>query len=440
MSPGIKGRRSSSASTPPQDVPDLDDLIIEKKSPRKKRKFVKGIAFVVGVALLLFSINTYLDSDPLSRAPRVELTRVQRLFTARPQGALTATGYVVAKRQASVASKGTGRLTSVQVEVGDRVTTGQILATIEQADVKAKLLQAQARLDVAEAALANARPELREATRHYQRTKALSNKGLITLEELDVAEARLRRSRAAVRSSRSAVNLAQAEIQAVQIEVENTSIRAPFDGTVMEKFAEVGEMVAPMAGASNSRGSVASIADLHTLQVEAEVSESFLSSVSLDQPVHITLDAVPGHVYHGSVSQIVPTADRTKAAIPVKIHIDDLDERVFPDMSATVTFLEPTSPDSAKEVPPDTLGVSSETIVTRNGQTVVLLVVNNMVSEIPVETGAPLNGLIPVRGEVIEGDTVVANPPKDLIEGSMIQERSREFGEDESRLNPRNRR
>ena len=425
MSPGIKGRRGSFASAPTQDVPDLDDLIIEKGPPRKRRRVAKSIAFIVGVALVLLTINTYLGSDLLSQAPHVQLTRVQRLFAATAHEALTATGYIVAQRQASVASKGTGRLTSVQVDVGDRVTKGQVLATIEEADVKAKLLQAQARLAVADAALANARPELREATRHYRRTKALSDMGLVTLEELDIAEARMRRSQAAVRSSRSAVNLAQAEIQAVQIEVENTFIRAPFDGTVMKKLAEVGEMVAPMAGAANSRGSVATIADLRTLQVEAEVSEAFLNSVGLDQPVQISLDAVPDHVYHGSVSQIVPTADRTKAAIPVKIRFNDLDERVFPDMSATVTFLEESSLSSGKDVPPDTLGVSPGVIVTRNGQTMILLVVNNVVSEIPVKIGAPLNGLIPVRGEIIEGDTIVADPSEDLVEGTLIQERSR---------------
>ena len=426
MSPDIKGRKDSFASAQAQDVPDLDDLIIEKSPPRKTKKVWKSIAFIVGVVLVLLTINAYLGSDPLSHTPRVQLTRVQRLFTATAQEALTATGYVVAQRQASVASKGTGRLTSVQVDVGDRVTKGQVLATIEEADVKAKLLQAQARLEVAKAALANALPELREATHHYQRTKALSDKGLATLEELDVAEARMRRSRAAVRSSRSAVTLAQAEIQAVEIEVENTVIRAPFDGTVMKKLAEVGEMVAPMAGASNSRGSVATIADLRTLQVEAEVSEPFLNSVSLDQPVRISLEAVPDRVYHGSVSQIVPTADRTKAAIPVKIRFDDLDERVFPDMSATVTFLEASSQSSGKDVPPETLGVSPDAIVTRNGHTMVLLVVNNVVSEVPVEIGAPLNGLIPVRGEVIEGDTIVADPSEELVEGTMIQERAQE--------------
>ena len=440
MSPGIKGRKDSLASTPAQDVPDLDDLIIEKRPRRKTRRVAKSLTFIAGVVVVLLAVNTYLTSDPLSHAPRVELTRVQRLFTATAQGSLTATGYVVAQRQASVASKGTGRLTSVQVDVGDRVTKGQVLATIEEADVKAKLLQAQARLEVAKAALANALPELREATHHYQRTRALSDKGLATLEELDVAEARMRRSRAAVRSSRSAVNLAQAEIQAVEIEVENTFIRAPFDGTVMKKLAEVGEMVAPMAGASNSRGSVATIADLRTLQVEADVSESFLNSVSLDQPVRITLEAVPGRDYRGSVSRIVPTADRTKAAIPVKIRFDDLDERVFPDMSATVTFLEESSQPSGTDVPPDTLGVSPDAIVTRKGQTMVLLVVDNVVSEVPVETRAPLNGLIPVRGEVIEGDTIVAEPSEDLVEGTMIQERLQESGEDGSRLNPRNRR
>ena len=427
MSPGERERRqASSAAHSDKDVPDLEDLIIEQASPRKTRRVGKSITLVVGVALLLLSINAYLTGDPSSHATRVQVTHVQRLFTASAPGALTATGYVIARREASVASKGTGRLTSVRVDVGDRVTTGQILATIEQADVKAKLLQAQARLDVAKATLANARPEVREASLHYQRVKALWDKGLVTQEELDVAEARLRRSRAAVRSSRSNVTLAQAEIQAVQIEVENTLIRAPFDGTVLKKFAEVGEIVAPMAGAANSRGSVAAIADLRTLQVEAEISEPFLNSIRLGQPTRITLEAVPGHVYHGSVDQIVPTADRTKAAIPVRIRIDDLDEKVFPDMSVTVTFLEESASASQKERPPDTVGVSPEAIVTRNGQTMVLRVENNVVSEIPVETGASFNGLVPIRGEVAEGDPVVINPPEGLLSGSLIQERSQE--------------
>lgn len=429
----------SSGDTSAKDVPDLDDLIIEHKSPRKTRRFAKGIAFVAGTAVLLFSINTYLTGDPSSRATRVELTYVQRVSKVPAQGALTATGYVVAQRQASVASKGTGRLTSIRINVGDRVTTGQILATIEQADVQAKLLQSQARLDVAKAALANARPELREATRHYQRLRVLRDQGLFTQDEFDVAEARLRRSRAGVRSSRSAVALAQAEIQTVQIELENTLIRAPFDGTVIQKFAEVGEMVAPMAGASNSRGSVAAIADLSTLQVEAAVSEPFLNSVRLDQPARIRLEAVPGRIYHGSVSQIVPTADRTKAAIPVKIRIDDLDEKIFPDMSATVTFLEDSSSASPKEIPIDTVGVHPEAIVTRNGQTMILLVVNDVVSEVPVEIDSELHGLIPVRGEVVEGDTVVMSPPEDLFAGSLVQARSPESGRDGSGQNPRNR-
>ncbi len=420
-------------------APDLDDLIIDHKAPRKTKRFAKGIAFIVGVAVFLYSMNTYLIGDPSLRTTDVDLTRVQRLSAVPTQDGLTATGYVVAQRQASVASKGTGRLTSVRIHVGDQVTTGQILATIEQADVKAKLLQSQARLDVAKAALANALPELREATRHYQRLRVLRDQGLFTQDEFDVAEARLRRSRAGVRSSRSAVALAQAEIQTVQIELENTLIRAPFDGTVIQKFAEVGEMVAPMAGASNSRGSVAAIADLRTLQVEVEVSEPFLNAVSLEQPARISLDAVPDRVYHGSVNQIVPVADRTKAAIPVKIRIDDLDQKIFPDMSATVNFLEDSSSASPREVPAGTVGVPPEAIVTRHDQTIILLVVNNVVSEIPVEIDSELHGLIPVRGEVVEGDTVVMSPPEDLFAGSLVQARSLESGSDGSGQNPRNR-
>lgn len=418
----MKGREQDRSSSSDEDVPDLNDLIIHgNDSIWKNTHHGKTIAAGIGAALMLLALVFYIGSP--SHATRVQVTHVQRLFASPDQGLLTATGYVVAQRRASVASKGTGRLTAVHVDVGDRVAKGDVIATLERADVKAKLLQTQARLDVARATLANTRPELREATLHYRRIKALWNKGLVTRAEFDAAEARLHRARAAVRSSRSAVNLARAEIQAVTVEVENTVIRAPFDGTVIKKFAEVGEIVAPMAGASQSRGSVAAIADLRTLQVEAEVSEPFLGSVALNQPVHVTLEAVPDRLYHGSVSRIVPTADRAKATIPVNVRFEDLDDKVFPDMSATVTFL---GEDSPKEAPPDALGVSPEAVVTRNGQPMVLLVENNVVSEIPVETESPLNGLIPIRGNVIQGHTVVMNPSDDLVTGSIIEARVQE--------------
>lgn len=415
-----EGRSASSD----KDVPDLDDLVIHGNDAIRKKKRSGTIVLWVGASVGLCALAFYVFSS--SDATRVRVTQVQRLSSSPTQGLLTATGYVVAQRQASVASKGTGRLTSVRVDVGDRVAKGDVIATLERADVKAALLQARARFDVATATLANARPELREATLHYRRVKTLGKKGLVTRAELDAAEARWHRARTSVQSLRSAVRLAQAEVQAVTVDLNNTVIRAPFDGTVIQKFAEVGEIVAPMAGASQSRGSVAAIADLRTLQVEAEISEPFLSSVSLDQPVHVALEAVPDHLYHGGVRQIVPTADRTKATVPVKIRIDDLDDKVLPDMSATVTFLRTSSSPSPEEPYPDALGVSPEAVVTRNGRTVLLLVERHVVSEVPVDTGPPRNGLIPIRGNVAQGQTVVVNPPDDLVTGSRVQERAQE--------------
>jgi len=414
---------SRSASSD-KDVPDLDDLVIHGNDSIRKKKRYGNVILGVGTGLGICALVFYVFSS--SDAARVRVTQVQRLSSSPTQGLLTATGYVVAQRQASVASKGTGRLTSVRVDVGDRVAKGDVLATLEQADVKAALLQARARLDVATATLANARPELREATLHYRRVKTLGKQGLVTRAELDAAEARWHRARTSVQSLRSALRLAQADVQAVTVDLDNTVIHAPFDGTVIKKFAEIGEIVAPMAGASQSRGSVAALADLRTLHVEAEVSEPFLSSVSLDQPVHVALEAVPDHLYHGGVSQIVPTADRTKATVPVKIRIDDLDDKVLPDMSATVTFLRASSSASPEEAQPDVLGVSPDAIVTRNGRTVILPVERHVVSEVPVDTGPPLNGLIPIRGNVAPGQTVVVNPPDDLVAGSLVQERSQE--------------
>ncbi len=249
----------------------------------------------------------------------------------------------MAQRQASVASKGTGRLEYLTVAVGEQVKEGQLLARLEHTDVDALLRQAQARLGIAKAALANAAAELTDASLAYNRAKTLLTQQFVTRAEYDSAEVRLHRAQAAVRSAKAGVRAASAEVETAEAQVENTYIRAPFDGTVLKKFAEVGEVVAPLAASASSRGAVFLIADLTSLQVEAEVSETMIGRIQVQQPCHITLDAMPGQRYRGEVVQIFPTADRSKATVLVKARLLDLDSRVLPEMSAKVVFL-PTGP------------------------------------------------------------------------------------------------
>lgn len=258
---------------------------------------------------------------------------------------LAATGYVVAQRQASIASKGTGRLEFLGATVGDRVTTGQLVARLERKDMEAAMEQARARLGIAKAALANAAAEQQDAALNFNRARALLAKQFVTQAEFDTAEVRLHRAQAMVRSAKAGIQAAAAEVQTAEVQVENTNIRAPFDGTVLKKFAEVGEVVAPLAASTSSKGAVLLIADLTTMQVEAEVSESVIGTIRARQPVEIVLDAVPDQRYQGEVAQVVPTADRSKATVLVKIRFLSLDAKVLPEMSAKVTFVASSHPD-----------------------------------------------------------------------------------------------
>ncbi len=194
-------------------------------------------------------------------------------------------------------------------------------------------------MGIAKAALANAEAEQQDAALNFNRARALLDKQFVTQAEFDTAEVRLHRAQATVRSAKAGIQAAAAEVQTAEVQVENTNIRAPFDGTVLKKFAEVGEVVAPLAASASSKGAVLLIADMTTMQVEAEISESMIGTIRDRQSAEIVLDAVPGHRYRGEVSQIVPTADRSKATVLAKIRFLDLDDQVRPEMSAKVNFV-----------------------------------------------------------------------------------------------------
>ncbi len=212
---------------------------------------------------------------------------------------LTASGYVVAQRKAAIASKATGRIVYLGVVEGDRVTKNEIIARLEDADMRAAVEQARATLRVNQA-------DLNDAQRSYDRQKTLLAKNLSTQAEFDAAEAQLQRVAANI-------EVAKAGVAAAEVALENTLIRAPFDGTVLTKDADLGEMVVPMAASAGSKSAVVTIADMTSLQVEADVSESNIEHVTNHQPCEITLDAYPGARYEGYVDKIVPTADRSKA-------------------------------------------------------------------------------------------------------------------------------
>lgn len=360
---------------------------------------------IPAVIAVLGIIGYFLVAPLFAGAREVELTSVTLTSPAQANAVLTASGYVVAQVKAAVASKGTGRLEFLGVEEGDRVTKGTIIARLEDQDVLAALRQAEANLAVAVADREDARLTLERVTK-------LQASGLAPQAELDAAAARFARVEATINAARAAVS-------AAAVSVENTRIRAPFNGTVLTKNADVGEVVAPFASSANSRGAVVTMADMNSLQVEADVSESNIIRVRPGQPCEIVLDAYPDKRYPGVVHKIVPTADRAKATVLTKVAFRAKDERVLPEMSAKVMFLseEPKSTEKAN-IPVLTVPLSA--VADRNGRKAVLVIRDGVIAEQPVTLGEALADRIAVREGLAAGEQIVRRADPSLTEGTRV--------------------
>jgi RND family efflux transporter MFP subunit len=343
-------------------------------------------------------------SGALGSAIPVHLTPATMVSPMRAGAVLIASGYVVAQRKAAVASKGTGRLVYLGVVEGDRVRTGQVIARIEDADVRAQLSQAQASLDLS-------RADLRDAQRALARERALLDSNYTSQASYDAAEARYERVKAGIA-------VAQASVQAAEVQLENTVIRAPFDGTVLTKNADVGEVVAPLAGSAFSKSAVVTIADLRSLQVEADVAESNLEAISPGQPCEIVLDAYPDVRYPGAVAKIVPTADRAKATVQVKVAFRSYDARVLPEMSAKVHFL-PRPSRVAVDTQP-VLVVPATAVAERNGRSVVFVVERGRAVDVPVVVGRPVGSSVAIREGLRPGVQVVDSVAARLRGGAKV--------------------
>jgi HlyD family secretion protein len=374
---------------------DLSSLRInrsENKAPGGSKKNITVIAIVLIVIILgIFGYNTL--SSAFNSPIEVKLTTATLQTPAQSSAIFTASGYVVAQRKAAVASKGTGRLVYLGVVEGDKVIKNQIIARLEDSDVRAQLAEVKANLELQESSL-------KDAKNSYERQKALFKTGSTTQASVDAAEANYNHVLASI-------NVAKAQVEAGEVGLENTIIRAPFNGTVLTKNADVGEIVAPLAASVNSRGAVVTIADMGSLQVEADVSESNIEKISVEQEGEIILDAYPGHSYSGFVAKVVPTADRTKATVLVKVGFKNYDSRVLPEMSAKVMFLGKgtAKPTGADQQP--MLVIPSTAVVNRDGKLVVFVVKNNIAMQVQVTTGQQFDSFIEIKSGLKSGDQVI---------------------------------
>lgn len=382
---------------------------------RKPKKLVLRVAIgllVLGVVWLLVSLGVF--SSPLS----VQMVGVGWVYPAQTITAFNASGYVVAQRRASVASKGTGRIERLVVREGSRVKRGDVLAELENEDLKAEHEQAKGQLAAARAELTRAEVEQSDAERNFKRYQKLQEQGVVAQSDYEKAENRYRSALAAVRSIQGNIRALEAAVERTAILIKYTSIVAPFDGVVLTKNADVGEVVAPFGSASNARAAVVTMADLGSLMVEADVAESFISKVYLGQPCEIQLDALPDVRFSGKVDTIVPTADRTKGTVMIKVGFDETDSRILPEMSAKVAFLTGTL--SSSERTPF-LGVHREALVLRDGTQGLFRIVNDRADWIPVDYPQTKGDYLVVASLLKSGEKVILKPPATLKPGDKVK-------------------
>jgi HlyD family secretion protein len=395
--------------------PDLSKLRIDRTAPVRRSR--RGRYIMLGViGVLVLAGIAWAAMRP--KVFDVQTTAVTTTFPSQQFVLLNATGYVVAQRKAAIASKATGRLEWLGVAEGSIVKSGDVIARLDNRDVVAQAQSAEAGVRSARASVEQALVEEQNARTEYKRNADLVARNFISQSALDTSKARVDRAVAATASARAQVSSAEANARNAQVSVDYTLIRAPFDGVILSKSANVGDLVTPFSSAADSKGAVVNMADMSTLEVEADVSESSLSKIKVGIPAEIMLDALPDARFRGRISRIVPTIDRAKATVMTKVKFDAIDPRILPEMSAKVSFL---SQDVTAEQQKPLTALSADAIVQRDGKSVVFVVKDAHVTAEAVTPGIKIGDLTAVTGNVKSGDRVVLKPDDKLVSGAAVK-------------------
>jgi RND family efflux transporter MFP subunit len=383
---------------------DLSSLKIDRSENNEGKSSSKYIIYAV-IAIIVITAGYFAISSFSNEAFEVKLTSVIMQTPGRSSAVLTASGYVVAQREASVSSKGTGVLVYLGVVEGDKVKKGQIIARLDDRDIVAQLDEAKSSLQLYQA-------QLKEVDNNYNREKELFSRGLSSQQSLDQAET-------AYKSLLANIDIASARIRAAEVALENMIIRAPFDGTVLTKNAEVGEIVAPFGASTTSRAAVVTIADMNSLMVETDVSESNIQKIKQDIDCEIVLDANPGKTYQGYVFKIVPTADRSKATVLVKVGFKSYDERVLPEMSAKVSFLAEQSSEEEDQIAVLTAPLSG--VEDFEGKKIVYIVVDDKAVQKEISTGRLFGNYVEITSGLAEGEKIIDNLNEKIKDGIQVK-------------------
>ena len=407
---------------------DLSKLRIDRNAPAPARSrvplIVGAIIVVIGGAGVFFATR----ERPVPVQVVVATPLDQGAGEATPGGAIavTANGYVVARTRAAVAAKMPGRLAVLNVSEGSFIRRGAILAQLENDDYKAAVEESRANLASARALLVEAESDRDQSRREADRLQRIraENPSLTSQQELDNAESRAAQSVARTNSAAARVDAAQASLRYSEATLENTYIRAPFTGTVLRKEAELGEVVAPSVGGGLTRGAVVTMADLSTLEVEVDVNEAYIGRVHHGQDARITLDAYPDTAFRGEVRQVVPTADRQRATVQVKVAIRDRDARILPEMGSRVDFIARETPSTGATAAPSSaprFRLPAEAVKQAGGATLVWLVRDGRLESRAVDAGPVSAGFREVRRGLLGGEQILLSGVAEPVAGMRVQ-------------------
>ncbi|HUY33564.1 MAG TPA: efflux RND transporter periplasmic adaptor subunit [Pirellulales bacterium] len=355
-------------------------------------------------------------------AMEVRTEAVRMLSVNQARAVLTATGYLESRRQAAVGTKGTGRIAMLSVDEGKKVRKGDLLAVLEHEDLAALLESRKVAVEQAEAELAQARLALAQRERDFGREQHVNRKGAGTKSALETAETEFKTAKAHGDARAAAVRAAEAHVREAEVAIRNMHVYAPFDATVISKDAELGETIMPGGtGAASGRGSVATLADLGALEVDTDVKEDYLAQIRRGQPADVLVDAVPDRRYRGRLREIIPMGDRTRGIVKVKVEVLDADERLFPELSATIHFL-PEEDEAAAGDASQALFVPVAAVVHAEGAAFVWRLAGERAEQVSVTVvGKPRDGLLRVEGALAGGETVIADPPAELTSETKVR-------------------
>lgn len=419
-------------SAPP--AADLSKLRINRDDPPPAVKRALGrVLWLVAAAVVVFAVVVV----AARRGGGVPVQVVLVSATTGGNGAVgggsgavavVANGYVVARTKAAVSAKIPGRLAVLNVSEGSEVQKGDIIARLDNADYAAAVGQAEAQLASAKATLIETQSDRDQLQREFVRVRDVraQNQNLVSQQEVENADSKARQGDARVSAQQARVAAAEAGLRVTQANLENTYIRAPFSGTVLRKEAEVGEVVAPSVGGGLTRGAVVTMADLATLEVEVDVNEAYIARIQSGQQARITLDAYPDTAFRGAVRQIIPTADRQRATVQVKVAILDRDPRILTEMGAKVEFLQAARPAVAgggatQPVERPRIVVPAEAVRSENGRDVVWIVRDGRLQSRDVDAGPVSGNFREIRSGLSGGEQLLVGGVETPKDGQRVK-------------------